>query len=117
MTILKAKFESKCEVAYPEDEQAAQLELCDGIKVGDEIVYQVVDQGYSYDRRSWKRTSVGHLKCRAEEYDRKVLDFVRKVGVDALSQPESRWLDEGKVKDEDKIKEVRYSFGKSKCIE
>jgi len=124
MTILKAKFESKCETAYPEDEKASdgslieyrdrhgnrigrgELELCDGIKVGDEIIYQIVDQGHSYDRRSWKRTSVGHVTCRAEEYDRKVIDFVRKIGADALSLPESRWLDNGTVKDEDKIKEV-----------
>ena len=113
MTILKAKFESKCEVAYPEDEQAAdgslieyrdrdgnrigrgELELCEGIKIGDEIIYQIVDQGHSYDRRSWKRTSVGHLKCRAEEYDRKVLDGIRKMGLDILSK-----LDENSTTDE-----------------
>ena len=102
MTILKARFESKCEVAYPEDEQAAdgsgEVELCDGIKVGDEMIYQIMQRSERRDRLNLPGTiytSVGHLKCRAEEYDRKVLDGIRKMGLDILSK-----LDENSTTDE-----------------
>jgi hypothetical protein len=94
MTIIKARYKSPCVVAYPDDSSTdadghiynrkgerigpGEVELCDGIKVGDEIVYQIVAPGFtaarlSYKGNSPKRTSVGHLACRAQEHSRKVV--------------------------------------------
>ena len=89
MTIMTAKYDSPCHVAYADESGEplhnkqgqrigpGELELCEGIKAGDEIIYQVigVDHATKFNRQT-TFTSVGHLACRAAEHERVVIDKV-----------------------------------------
>ena len=89
MTIMTAKFESPCHVAYADEsgEQLynkqgerigpGELELCDGIQVGDTIIYQITSvTRQTRFNREFKLTSVGHVSCRMAEHERAVIDKV-----------------------------------------
>ena len=65
MTVMEAKFDSKC---YSD---ASFSELCDGITAGDEIIYKVIRPArMAFNGQTIRpTTSVGHLTCRTAEFE------------------------------------------------